>query len=67
MWKARGELGPSFLPGLVSQLLPYCPVAPLPVLRQTKAVPVAAWRGMAEVVKRMDYESSSDIDVSLGP
>lgn len=31
-WKVRGELGPSFLPGLASQLLPYCPVAPLPVL-----------------------------------
>lgn len=71
MWKVKAEFECFLCPALVSRLQRYCQIAPPPlVLQQAKVMPIAAWKGMTEVVreqKREGYESSSDIDVSLGP
>ena len=69
-WKVKAEFECFLGPGLVSQLQRYCQIAPPLVLRQAKLMPIAAWKGMTEVVReqmREAYESSSEIDVSLGP
>lgn len=69
-WKGKVECERFLCPGLVSQLQRYCQIAPPLVLQQAKVMPIAAWKGIMEVVREQrheGYESSSDIDVSLGP
>lgn len=70
MWKVKAEFECFLCPGLVPQLQRCCQIAPPLVLQQAKLMPIAAWKGMMEVVreqKHEGYESSSVIDISLGP